>query len=327
MTFLKSPNIFIVYFLLVFSGLNTHAQTNYVGRSKVIDVDQDLQFSKSWFQASKSDEDNLKLLLTVLKKSQTGIKILEKAQTKAYEKGETLLDVLRIGDGSLTDTTLVRRFSASDPTKVIYETKSKVYINRHLNLLDASLDLAHELTHFTFREAFNPYVPKFSMKEFIAGTVEGKGGEVDAFLIECKVYYELFPNKNENRSSCAKIKDAHSGELSREKGIEEFYRIGKHFDEFHKNIERYKLAKMDFPKVNKTDAQFISSAWGVPYPLAAFREYVNIMDRVCKNDSNRLSLLQQKIGRQPASDEVNTIQATYRTMSEEYNGRCQFFLP
>ncbi len=79
MTFLKSPNIFIVYFLLVFSGLNTHAQTNYVGRSKVIDVDQDLQFSKSWFQASKSDEDNLKLLLTVLKKSQTGIKILEKA--------------------------------------------------------------------------------------------------------------------------------------------------------------------------------------------------------------------------------------------------------
>lgn len=328
MTFLKNLNhLLALYFVLFLGSSETFAQTSYVGRSKVIDVDQDLQFSKAWYHTGKSDEENLKLLVAVLKKSPTGIKILEKAQTKAYEKGETLFDVLRIGDGSLTDTTLVRRFSASDPTKVMYETKSKVYVNRHLNLLDASLDLAHELTHFTFREAFNPYVPRFSMKDFIGGTVEGKGGEVDAFLVECKVYYELFPNKNENRSSCAKIKDPVTGELSREKGIEEFYRIGKHFDEFHKNIERYKLLKQDFPKVTKSDAQFISSAWGVPYPLAAFREYVNIMDRVCKNDSNRLALLQQKLGRQPASDEVNTIQATYRTMSEEYNGRCQLFQP
>lgn len=326
MTFLKKLIHSLVFSSLLIGCADVFAQTSYVGRNKIIDIDQDVQFSKSWYNAQKSDEENLKLLVTVLKKSSTGTKILEKAQAKAYEKGETLYDVLRIGDGSLTDTTLVRRFSASDPTKVMYETKSKVYVNRHLNLLDASLDLAHELTHFTFREAFNPYAPRFAMKDFIGGTVEGKGGEVDAFLVECKVYYELFPNKNENRSSCAKIKDPVTGELSREKGIEEFYRIGKHYEEFHKNIERYKLQKVDFPKVSKTDAQFISSAWGVPYPLAAVREYVNIMDRVCKNDSNRLALLQQKIGRQPASDEISTIQATYRTMSEEYNGRCQLFL-
>lgn len=327
MNFFTSLNISLFLFSFLLGNVNAYGQSSYVGRSKVIDIDQELQFTKPWFQLGKSDEENLKLLVTVLKKSPTGIKILEKAQSKAYEKGETLFDILRIGDGSLTDTTLVRRFSASDPTKVMYETKSKVFVNKNLNLLDASLDLAHELTHFTFREPFNPYVPKFSMKDFIGSTVEGKGGEVDAFLVECKVYYELFPNKNENRSSCSKIKDPSTGELSRDKGIEEFYRIGKHYDEFHKSVERYKLQKMDFPKVTKSDAQFISSAWGVPYPLAAFREYVNIMDRVCKNDSNRLALLQQKIGRQPASDEVNTIQATYRSMSEEYNGRCQMFLP
>lgn len=326
MTFVKLLNIFVIFSVLIsLSTTQTFAQVNYIGRSKVIDIDQEFQFNKAWFHPQKTEEENLKLLVEVLKKSTTGKRILEKAQQKAAEKGELLLDILRVADGSLTDTTLVRRFSASDPTKVIYETKSKVFVNRHLNLLDASLDLAHELTHYTFREPFNPYVPKFSMKDFISGTVEGKGGEVDAFLVECKVYYELFPSKNEARSSCAKIKDPNTGELSRERGIEEFYRIGKHFEDFHKNIERYKLAKSDFPKVTKSDAQFISSAWGVPYPMAAFREYVNIMDRVCKNDSNRLALLQQKLGRQPASDEVNTIQATYRTMSEEFNGRCQLF--
>ncbi len=326
MIFSKRLIHLLVFFITLFGDALVMGQTSYIGRSKIIDVDQEVNFSKSWYQSKRSDEENLKILVNVLKKSSTGVKILEKAQAKAYEKGETLFDILRIGDGSLTDTTLVRRFSASDPTKVIYETKSKVYVNRHLNLLDASLDLAHELTHFTFREAFNPYVPKFSMRDFIAGTVEGKGGEVDAFLVECKVYYELFPSKDENRSSCSKIKDANTGELSREKGIEEFYRIGKHYEEFHKNIERYKLKSTDFPKVTNSEAQFVSSAWSVPYPLAAFREYVNIMDRVCKNDSNRLAILQKKIGRQPASDEINTILASYRTMSEEYNGRCHLFL-
>jgi hypothetical protein len=328
---------FLVCSLNAIVLLSLHKPTFAYERAKVIDLDTEFQYNKSWFKASKSDEENLKLLVGVIEQSTTGKKILAKAKQKAAEKGETLYDILKIGEGSLTDTTLIRRFQASDPTKVMYETKSRVYVNKYLNLLDASLDLAHELTHYTFREAFNPYVPQFSMREFIAGTVEGKGGEVDAFLIECKVYLEIFPNKNDSRSSCLKIKDPVTGLLSRERGIEEFYRVGKHFDEFQKNIEKYKMQKSDFPKISNVEAQFISSAWGVPYPLAAYREYVNIMDRVCKNDSNRLALLQQKLNRAPASadsdsklqvpDEVKTISSMYQSMNEDYKGRCQNFFP
>lgn len=314
-----------------------HSKIMAYERAKIIDLDTEFQYNKPWYKPGKSDEENLKLLVGVIEQSTTGKKILAKAKQKAAEKGETLYDILKIGEGSLTDTTLIRRFQASDPTKVMYETKSRVFVNKYLNLLDASLDLAHELTHYTFREAFNPYVPQFSMRDFIAGTVEGKGGEVDAFLVECKVYLEIFPNKNDSRSSCLKIKDPVTGLLSRERGIEEFYRIGKHYDEFHKNIEKYKMQKSDFPKISNVEAQFISSAWGVPYPLAAYREYVNIMDRVCKNDSNRLALLQQKLNRAPASadsdsklqapDEVKTISSMYQSMNEDYKGRCQNFFP
>ncbi len=309
--------------------------------TKTIDIEDDGHYDRPWYKSGRSDEENLKVLIDLISKSSTGKLILQKAASKAAEKGETLIDVLAVGEGSLTDTTLVRKFSAYDPTKVMFETKSKVFVNRYLNTLDASLDLAHELTHYTFREAFNPYIPQFSLKDFIRSTVEGKGGEVDAFLIECKVLNEIVRTKNSNRFHCQKITDT-SGELSRDRGIAEFYRIGKHFSDFAKNIEKYKLQKADFPKVTSDEAVFISSAWGVPYPLAAFREYVNIMDRVCKNDYNRLALIEKKVNRFPASsdvgaifssekaqstDEVNRIQSMYRTMNEEFKGRCGLFMP
>jgi hypothetical protein len=304
-------------------------QSNFLfAESHMIDVDQEINYNDPWYNKNKTEEENFKKILMAIAKSSSGKTIIQKATDKAAERGLTLIDVLASGDGSLTDTTLVRRFQASDPTNVAFETRSKVYINRHLKTLDAMLDLSHELTHFTYREAFNPYDHRFKLKDFIKTTVEGRGGEVDAYLVECKVLQELLPGEVGTRSNCTKVYDKKSGTLSKERGIEEFYKVGSHIRDFQKDLDKFSLDQNEIPKISGDDATFISSAWGLPYPVAAVKEYQNIMDRVCKNDQNRLGLLQTKIDRAPAQvgTEVGTSSSTrLKTMFEDYKIRCQMF--
>ncbi|MFA6237688.1 MAG: hypothetical protein WC635_10210 [Bacteriovorax sp.] len=296
----------------------------------VIDVDEEINFNEPWYKKNKTDEENFKRLVNGLKNVPSGKSIVEKATEKAAQRGFTLYDVIAIGDGSLTDTTLIRRFAASNPAQVMYETRSKVYLNRHLRTLDALLDFAHELTHYTYREAFNPYDHHFALKDFIKGTVEGRGGEVDAYLVECKVLFELLPGSSSGRSNCFKVFDKKLGTVSKELGIQEFYKVGQHFKNFKKDIEKFSLNEKDLPQATDSEAMFISSAWGLPYPVAAVKEYTNIMDKVCKNDQNRLTLMQNKISRAPASTdgpelESRESQNAYKTMFEDYRVRCEKF--
>lgn len=297
---------------------------------KVIDVNEEINYNEPWFKKNRTDEENFKRLVNALKNVPSGKIIIEKATEKAAQKGFTLYDVVGIGDGSLTDTTLTRRFAATNPAHVIYETKSKVYLNRHLRTLDAILDFAHELTHFTYREAFNPYDHQFALKDFIKGTVEGRGGEVDAYMVECKVLFEMFPSTGSSKSHCLKVFDKKLGAVSKELGIQEFYKVGPHFKDFKKDIEKFSLNEKDLPQATEGEAYFISSAWGLPYPVAAVKEYTNIMDRVCKNDQNRLLMMQNKLTRAPASSngselEANETQKAYKTMFEDYKLRCEKF--
>jgi hypothetical protein len=304
--------------LLLFSGVESYAQS-----PKMIDVDEEIRFNDPWFSKAKSDEENFKRLVNGLKKYPTGKKVIEKATEKAAQQGFTLYDVVAIGDGSLTDTTLVRRFSATNPTHVMYETKSKVYLNRHLKTMDALLDFAHELTHYTYREAFNPYDSRFKLKDFIKSTVEGRGGEVDAYLVECRVLKELTPGEGFRSSNCQKVYDQQLGSVSKDLGVQEFYKVGSHFDNLKKELSKFAVNEKDLPSASAQEAFFISSAWGLPYPVAAVKEYVNIMDRVCKNDQNRISLMENIVSRAPAGESKDA--QDYKIMFEDFRTRCDKF--
>ena len=131
--------------------------------SKVISIDKP-DPNQRWTKLNRDEAEAIKMLVELLRNSPTGEKVLLKAQEKAHEQDETLWDILKVGDGSLTDTTLVRRFSPSRPDQMVYESRSKVFINRRLSVKDALLDMAHELTHFSFRKPFNPYQDSFSAK-------------------------------------------------------------------------------------------------------------------------------------------------------------------
>lgn len=313
----------LVIFSLLFSFISAQLveARGWNGEIRTIHVEEKDEKS-AWIEMAETEEQSVELLLKILNKSETGAKIFKKAQKRALQQGHQLSDVVLAGEGSLTDTTLIRRFSPDSPEEMEYETKSKVYVNRRLSLIDAVLDLAHELTHYSFRTPFNPYDNNFTLEGFVKSTVEGTGGEVEAFLIECQVLEELFAQEAKNRENCQKIIDPETGRFSKKLGVEHFYRVGAHMRSFEQEMQDYKLQQKDFPHLSKNQALFISSAWGLPYPVAAFKEYVTIMGRACENDLKRLSLLKNRLSRSPASFSESE---TYQKMQRDFVGRCEQF--
>ncbi len=285
----------LLTFFLVAVPLATHALVE-----KTIHVEGSLSAGRTWMDYTSSPELNLKKLLELLARSTTGEKLIREAQYKASRSGLLLEDVVKVGEGSLTDTTLVRKFSPHSPEHVIYESRSVVYINRNLAWDDAILDLAHELTHYVYREGFNPYAETFNARDFIKSTIEGSGGEVQAFLTECRVLRELFSRNAQSRSNCQKIEDG-GGELSFNRAVELFYHVGSYFDGFRTQLQKREIASA-FSDLKPEKINFISSAYGVPYPVAALMEYDLVINKVCENDRKRLAYMQQGPKRGPASE-------------------------
>ncbi len=267
---------------------------------------------KRWTEFSNNHKMNLTNLIQKIAKSKTGKALLIKASRKAESYGKTLSEVIEVGDGSITDTTLIRRFMPSNPDKVSYETRSKVYLNKNLNTYDAILDLSHELTHFVHREGFNPYKKNFSLDGFIKSTVEGRGGEVQAFMMECKILYELFPKRIRSRYNCKKIIDAETGRLSRKLAIKRFYQLGPYYSKFKGKLENHGILN-GFPSINNSGVSFVSSAYGMPYPVAAYHEYMTVLTKVCENDKKRIAYMGRASApeRSPASFKVSKAKQDY----------------
>jgi hypothetical protein len=129
------------------------------------------------------------------------------------------------------------------------------YLNRNLSQFDAMLDLAHELTHYNYREDFNPYNLNFTMAEFIKNTIEAKGGEVHAFVKECHVLKELFPSKYSTKKNCMDILDG--GKISYQKGIELFYQVGPLYKDFAYLLNKTGLSTEDLPLLSQDSISFV----------------------------------------------------------------------
>lgn len=278
---------------LLFISLSAHSWNRTV-RDIHVEVANSSDLEASWYRLTNNPEFNLKRLIELLAKSELGKRILLDATSKAHNYGETLLDVIRPGEGSLTDTTLIRKFSPSNPKNIIYETKSVVYLNKNLGIMDAVLDLAHELTHYAYRKEFNPYRPDFALQSFIESTVEGIGGEVEAYINECKVLYQLFPKHSRKRFHCAQIQDRY-GKFSALAGRKEFYKVGQFYRDF-KKVTGPILGRGSLPHLSDKEPLFISSAYGKPYPVAAYEEFRSVLSKVCANDRRRLDYMRESMG-------------------------------
>ncbi|MBT4793137.1 MAG: hypothetical protein HON90_16310 [Halobacteriovoraceae bacterium] len=289
--------LLISLFILFFQ--TTHA--NYVFESH-------FEPDKKWTEFSKNQKFNLKNLFYQLVKSPIGKELVRSANEKAKLSNKTLYDIVHEGRGSLTDTTLIRKFNPQNLSEITYESNSKVFINKELNQYDALLDLAHELTHYVYRHNFNPYTANFDLADFISNTIEGAGGEVEAFIMECRIHNELFPGQNSTRYNCRKIKDPTTGKISFHHAVKRFYHVGGYFESFNSMLKQKGIAK-NFPSVSAGKINFISSAYGIPYPVAAYEEYLTIMNKVCENDKRRISYFKKEPQRNIAS--LNTLEKKY----------------
>lgn len=264
--------------------------------------------NKKWTKFSNQEKLNLKNLFQMLVKSKTGKDLVRRANQKAKLSGQNLYQVVKKGNGSLTDTTLVRKFNVGHLDDITYETQSKVFINKELNQYDALLDLAHELTHYVYRKNFNPYKGNFSLSEFISNTIEGVGGEVQAFMMECRIHSELFNSNHSNRFNCKKIEDPTTGEPSFNLAVKRFYQVGGYYESFSDVLQEHGI-KHNFPNVTSKKVSFVSSAYGIPYPVAAFEEYLSVLGKVCENDKRRISLFKGEKSRSPAS--ISKLESNY----------------
>ena len=253
------------------------------------------KLNRPWSKVTSQNRDNINLLVEVLKKSKTGQLLLKKAMDKLSPRGKTLLDIIAPSEVSYLDTTLIRKFKAQDPNSERYHYQSQIYLGRSLFPHQAILDLVHELTHFVFRRPFNPYKDDLSPSQFIRSAVEGRGGEVHAYLVECSVFKELFFPKTPLPLRCKELYDSKTGGFSKAKAISQFYQIGGHYRDFSLELEKKGVAKADLPLLAARRALFLSSTHGLPYPIAVYREFQMAMKNSCQNDSRRIERLKREL--------------------------------
>lgn len=311
----------IIFLIFLFTQL---LFARFIRKSEVVHV-EGITTNQRWVENYKSYEQNISYLFEFLEKSEYGSALLKTARAKAKTYGLELHQVVKPGLGSITDTTLVRRFSETRPDQIEYDTKSVVYINQDLDTISAVLDLAHELTHFIQKNVFNPYSNDFTVDEFVRLTIEGRGGEVDAYIAECKVLYELFPDNVEARTKCDKIRKS-DGTYSRRKGAQLFYQVGSYHKKMRDILGYFKVNGEALSMMSKEKPSFISSAYGEPYPYAALKEFVTVMKKACGNEQKRISLYRAKIARTPASvsfaSDLNFTINEYKKLRKSHFLRC-----
>ena len=129
--------------------------------------------------------------------------------------------------------------------------------------------------------------------KFIESTVEGEGGEVHAFMTECRVLNELFPKRLQARYNCKKIISTETGKISKKLAVEKFYSVGSYYNNFKHKLDLHGIGG-SFPYISKNEIGFVSSAYGMPYPIAAYHEFKSVLSKVCENDKRRISYM--KVG-------------------------------
>lgn len=239
-----------------------------------------IKASQNWSDRWNGD---FSVLFTKLERSPLGKKVLALAREKALKRGGHLEDFMGLGSASYTDFTLVRKKRG----KIIsYIQKSRIFLDSSLRVKRAVHDLAHELVHFIWQSVHNPYTEKPEKQGFQAylqGGIEGRGGEVDAFMMECRIARELHPRTWDKGYPCRYI--SQNGKISRELAIKAFYRVG------HK-AAHFLNQQMKEVKLSSKEPILIAGSHNMPYPISLFSQFQEMKKKLCQGGGK---------GRRPAS--------------------------
>ncbi|MDB9786705.1 ImmA/IrrE family metallo-endopeptidase [Bacteriovoracaceae bacterium] len=274
--------------------------------------------NQRWTSLFSHRTSNIQNLIDHLKRSEFGIKLLATARIKARKKNISLVTLITDAEQSYTDTTLVRRYDERNLLNVKYQTNETIYINRNHSVAQAVLDLAHELTHFCYKQQFNPYRDHLTVVDYIRHVIESKGGEVSAFINECRIGNELFLTKGKTDIHCKNYLSM-AARVGRQYLTRIFYQLGEYNTQFHRRmLEKWSLSKPFYGNLNK-DIHFVSAVHGFPYPLAALVEYEEIISRSCEFEGQRLFKLSQ------LSESDFNSRKIWTVLKDKYITRCSNF--
>ncbi len=220
----------------------------------------------------------------------TGRELLQRAiRHWGLSAEKALLSKVRLASVSKTDAVITRHW---DPVtgKERREREVTVQLKEDQSVAEMALDLVHEMTHALADPSWDPYDPKLTPLRYIQATLESPGGEVDAIATECK-----FVRDTKNDPSTADILEVsrcqrywqEGGKISREKILEDFYRVGK----YHATIQ--KILGQDAKKLAFLSARepvLYSSTGRAPYPAALIREYEDLNQVACENSLRRFQM-------------------------------------
>ncbi|HTL10896.1 MAG TPA: hypothetical protein VL588_00315 [Bdellovibrionota bacterium] len=217
-----------------------------------------------------------------------GRDILERAR-KSWGLAQTsqVGNYLRWGQVSKTDAVLTRHF---DPTTGKEERNRQVvvYLRRDMPLEETVLDLAHELVHAVEPPLWDPYDPDLTPARYVRVSIEGKGGEADAVVQECRVASNLMPLVNATvrarLSDRCKRYQTPATPVDRGLVVKDFYAVGAWKS---KLLERLGAEKTALPLITGTEPLLYSSTGRTPYPVALVDEFDQMNEVACANSRRR----------------------------------------
>ena len=228
-----------------------------------------------FLQAAEQKQDSIQALLASLRLIPEGRYLLERAvQHWKVQDISELNQFIQWGSVSYTDTLLTRSFHPlTGVVKKVQETR--IYIAQEQETVEKILDLSHELVHAIDREKMDPYEPTLTVFQYIYDAIEGKGGEVEAVFLECKVARHL--------ESVMKIKVKRCHHYQSKKQIQkDFYKIGLWYHSFVQ-----KLGQDHFPELSSKKPVLYSSTSKMPYPAALYTEFMEMNQVACENSMKR----------------------------------------
>ena len=243
------------------------------------------------------DKWSLVDVFKVLDSTPTGRQVVAEAKEKALSMNKNLSALVVIHRSiSAVSSEFFFKYNQDDPQETITEHFLQIFLNKQLNLQSAALALAHELTHFIGKDFISFYDLTSTMGpiERIVLDIEGKGGEVDAFLVECKLLKELTSELNYD-PYCYRVMDQ-NGRIHRRKAVSMFYRVGDYMDNFVKELQQ-EDSTLDIasalPHLSNGRLFFLdsSSSGRFPYPVSIYRKYHRVKKIVCQVHLERLQIM------------------------------------
>lgn len=221
----------------------------------------------------------LESLLFEIERTEHGEKLLKELR----EKDSHFLHKIRFSHVSHTETVFSRAYFL-DGHQEVFKVEKFIQLKSSMPFLELLYDFVHELVHFTYQVPQNPYNFSRSMEDFIHNGISGKGGELEAFKMECLISWEL-ETKEEipTHRLCARYRKGKNTFLAA-LAEKDFYASGSYYEELS-------LFKEKLPFLSPVSIRFRSSLNTIPYPIFFMREHISLRRQACTNNRKKEHLL------------------------------------